>query len=367
MWCRPVLTTSEGDRIKNGDIYPRSRPVPTDLTPPDPSGILELISAFRRTQILFTACELRLFDQLAEPKSADQLAVELSLNGDALERLLGGCVMLGLLARDGERYVNTPAANRYLTSASPDRMLGYIGYSNAMLWKLWDNLPDAIREGTHRWKQTYGTDSGSIFKEMYRTDADRREFLLGMHGYGLLSSPVVVNAVDLSRYKMFVDLGGATGHLTAAACRRWTNLKGVVFDLPEVLPLATEMLSQTDVKDRVSVVGGDFFADPLPPGDVYALGRILHDWAEPKIVKLLARIYESLPPGGMVFVAEKVLHDDKAGPEWAVLQSLNMLLVTEGKERTLGEYAKLLEAAGFRDVTLRRTSAPLDVMTAVKG
>ena len=44
--------------------------MPTDLTPPDPSAILELISAFRRTQILFTACELGLFDPLAEPKEA---------------------------------------------------------------------------------------------------------------------------------------------------------------------------------------------------------------------------------------------------------------------------------------------------------
>jgi acetylserotonin N-methyltransferase len=340
--------------------------VPTDLTPPDPTPVLDLISAFRRTQILFTACELKLFDALTSPKTCDQLAKELSLNADALERLLGGCVMLGLLARDGGRYVNTPAANTYLTSASPDRMLGYINYSNAMLWRLWDNLPDAIREGTHRWKQTYGTDSGSIFKEMYRSEADKREFLLGMHGYGLLSSPQVVNAVDLGRFKTFVDLGGATGHLTAAACRRWPNLRGVVFDLPEVLPLATEMLNQTDVKGRVSVVGGDFFADPLPKGDVYALGRILHDWTEAKIVKLLARVYEALPPGGAVFVAEKVLRDDKAGPEWAVLQSLNMLLVTEGKERTLGEYAALLEAAGFRDVVCRRTVGPLDVILAGK-
>jgi acetylserotonin O-methyltransferase len=343
-----------------------SYPVPTDLTRPDPSPVLELISAFRRTQILFTACELKLFDALTTPKPCDQLAREHSLNADALGRLLGGCVMLGLLRRDGDGYVNTPAANTYLTSASPDRMLGYINYSNAMLWRLWDNLPDAIREGTHRWKQTYGTDSGSIFKEMYRSEADKREFLLGMHGYGLLSSPVVVNAVDLSRFRTFVDLGGATGHLTAAACRRWPNLSGVVFDLPEVLPLANEMLGQTDVADRVTVIGGDFFTDPLPPGDVYALGRIVHDWTEPKIHTLLARIHQALPAGGMVFIAEKVLHDDKAGPDWAVTQSLNMLLVTEGKERTLAEYARLLEAAGFREVVVRRTTAPLDVVTAVK-
>lgn len=339
--------------------------MPTDLTPPDPAPVLDLISAFRRTQVLFTACELKLFDSLGSSKTCPQLAAELNLNADALERLLGACVMLGLLRRENGGYANTPAADAYLTTASPTRMLGYINYSNAVLWKLWDNLPDAVREGTHRWKQTYGTD-GPIFAQLFRTPEDQREFLLGMHGYGLMSSPQVVNAVDLGRFRTFVDLGGATGHLATAACQRWPNLTGVVFDLPQVVGLTREVVSATPVADRVSIVGGDFFADDLPPGDVYALGRIVHDWAEPKIKTLLAKIHAALPPGGMVLLAEKVLHDDKAGPDWAVTQSLNMLLVTEGKERTLGEYAELLEGAGFRDVTCRRTGAPLDAVTAVK-
>lgn len=340
--------------------------MPTDLTPADPSPILSILNGFRHSQILFTACELGLFDALANgPKTAAALNIEMKLNFDALERLLGGCKMLGLLTHTDAGFANTPAATAYLTTASPNRLLGYINYSNAVLWKLWDNLPDAIRDGTHQWKRTYGSD-GPIFAQLFRTDADRREFLMGMHGYGLISSPQVVNAVDLGQFNTFVDLGGATGHLTVAACRRWANLSGVVFDLPEVVPLANELISQTDVTGRIAVKGGDFFADELPAGDVYALGRILHDWTEAKIVKLLTRIYSALPTGGMVFIAEKVLHDDKAGPEWAVLQSLNMLLVTEGKERTLGEYAALLEAAGFRDVTCRRTGSPLDVVTAVK-
>lgn len=337
----------------------------TDLTPPDPAPVLDLISAFRRTQVLFTACELKLFDALNTPKTCGLLAAELHLNADALERLLGACVMLGLLDRTGDHFVNTPAAAEYLTTASPNRMLGYINYSNAVLWKVWDNLPDAVREGTHRWKQTYGTD-GPIFAQLFRTPEDQREFLLGMHGYGLMSSPQVVNAVDLGRYKTFVDLGGATGHLAVAACKRWPNLSGVVFDLPQVIGLTQEVVNATPVADRVTVVGGDFFADELPPGDVYALGRIVHDWTEAKIMTLLAKIHAALPPGGAVLLAEKVLHEDKAGPDWAVLQSLNMLLVTEGKERTLGEYAKLLAAAGFRDVTCRRTHAPLDAVMAVK-
>jgi acetylserotonin N-methyltransferase len=48
------------------------------------------------------------------------------------------------------------------------------------------------------------------------------------------------------------------------------------------------------------------------------------------------------------------------------MQSLNMLVCTEGKERTLGEYRALLEAAGFVNVQARRTGAPLDAVLAVK-
>jgi acetylserotonin N-methyltransferase len=48
------------------------------------------------------------------------------------------------------------------------------------------------------------------------------------------------------------------------------------------------------------------------------------------------------------------------------MQSLNMLVCTEGKERTLSEYAALLREAGFARVEGRRTGAPLDAVLGVK-
>lgn len=337
-----------------------------DLTPPDPLPVLELLNAFRKSKVMFAAVSLGVFDRLAQgPASVDVLARDLGADTDALTRLLDACVGLDLLQQTPTGYANTPTSTAYLTSASPRRMLGYLNYSDRVLWQMWDHLADAIREGTNRWKQTYGWDA-PIFSHFFRDEAAKREFLMGMHGYGLMSSPQVVNIVDLSGFKRFVDLGGATGHLTVAACRRWPNLSGVVFDLPEAIPLAQEITSATEVADRISYVGGDFFNDPLPPGDVYALGRILHDWTEAKIERLLAAIYAALPVGGAILIAEKILHDDKAGPEWAVLQSLNMLVCTEGKERTLGEYERLLNKAGFVEVTGVRTSSPLDAVMARK-
>jgi acetylserotonin N-methyltransferase len=233
------------------------------------------------------------------------------------------------------------------------------------MWQLWSHLADAVRDGSHRWQQAFGWD-GPIFSHFFKSEETKREFLIGMHGFGLISSPHVVNAFDLSRYSTFVDLGGATGHLAIAACERWPNLKAVVFDLPDAVPMAEEIVGQSSVKDRMQIVAGDFFVDPLPPGDVYALGRIVHDWAEAKIDALLRRIYVQLPKGGAILIAEKVLNDDKTGPRWAQMQSLNMLTCTEGKERTLGEYEGLLVRAGFAEVRGFRTPSPLDAVMAVK-
>jgi acetylserotonin N-methyltransferase len=245
-------------------------------------------------------------------------------------------------------------------------MTGYITYSDRVLWQLWAHLADAIREGTHRWKQAFNLD-GPIFASFFRTEADKREFVWGMHGYGQISSPEVVAAFDLSRFTHLVDLGGATGHLAVAACRRYPKLRASVFDLPGVIPMANEILgAEQDIGDRVTTIAGDFFVDELPPADLYAVGRILHDWSEDKMTKLLARIYQALPSGGALLIAEKLLDDDRAGPRWAQMQSLNMLVCTEGKERTLAEYTALLQAAGFATIEGRRTTSPLDAVLALK-
>ena len=151
------------------------------------------------------------------------------------------------------------------------------------MWKLWGNLEDAVREGTHRWHQAFGWD-GPIFSHFFRTDEALREFLMGMHGFGLISSPHVVAAFDLGRFRHLVDLGGATGHLAIAACQRYPDLRATVFDLPEAQPLAREIVGAVAGRGSDPARAGDFFTDPLPAGDLYALGRILHDWTEEKIL-----------------------------------------------------------------------------------
>ncbi len=337
-----------------------------DQTVPDASVVLDLIEAFRRSKVMFAGVELGVFDELhRHAMSVDELSDTCKLDRDAAKRLLDALVALQLIVCNEGRYANTPAANAYLTSTSPRRFTGYIRYSNDMAWKLWANLEGAIRQGTHRWKETFGWDE-PIFSNFFKTDEAKREFLMGMHGFGVLSSPSVVSAFDLSGFNTLVDLGAATGHLALAACERYPHLKAIVFDLPEAVPLAREIVGDSPYADRVHIVAGNFFEDPLPVGDLYALGRILHDWSEEKIRVLLKRIVEHLPKGGGLLIAEKMLLEDGTGPRWARMQDLNMLICTEGRERTLSEYEQLLLDAGFTTVTGCRTQAPIDAILAVK-
>ncbi|MBV6430572.1 MAG: N,N-dimethyltransferase OxyT [Bryobacteraceae bacterium] len=324
----------------------------------DTNVVVDLIEAFRRSKCMFTAASLGVFERT--PCTLGGLAADLSADPDSLERLLDGCASLGLLWREGDTFSNTEVAETYLTRSSPATLLGYVLYSDRVLYHLWGNLDDAVKEGTHRWKQTFGMD-GPIFSHFFETPEAKEDFLLGMHGFGMLSSPVIVEAFDLSDFRALVDLGGATGHLAAAAAAKYPLLSAAVFDLPPVIETARRFAG-----DRVELIAGDFFTDPLPPADLYALGRILHDWSEPKIRALLGRIHAALPDGGGLLIAEKLLWHDRSGPVSTAMQSLNMLCCTEGKERTLHEYEALLRDAGFSAVKGKFTDAHLDAILARK-
>lgn len=336
----------------------------------DPAAqpVIDLMDGFRASKALFVAVDLRLFDRLHErPQTLQELATELGAPQHALERLLGYCVSQGLLRRDeANRFANTESGERFLRVSSPETLTGYILYSDRILYRLWGHLKDAVLEGSNRWTQEFG-EKEDIFHHFFSTDEDKETFLRGMHGLGLLSSPQVVAAFDLSGFRRMIDLGGGTGHLVIEACRRYPELRGAVFDLPSVKPVAERHITEAELSGRIAMLPGDFFQDELPEADLYAMGRILHDWSEEKVRMLLRRVAERLPAGGALLIAEHALDERKDGSANALLQSLNMLICTEGRERTAAEYEALALEAGFESLELVKTGAPVDAMLARKG
>ena len=90
----------------------------------------------------------------------------------------------------------------------------------------------------------------------------------------------------------------------------------------------------------------------LPSGSLFALGTTTVSCTATD------RLHNTASASFAVTVA------DKTGPVFAQMQSLNMLICTEGKERSLPEYRDLLTKAGFTRIEGRRTGLPLDAILA---
>ena len=71
----------------------------------DPSSIVDLAVAYRRSMVMFAANDLDLFTVLSDgSKTVAQLADRSGAQCRPLEALLNACVAQGLLQRDGDQY-----------------------------------------------------------------------------------------------------------------------------------------------------------------------------------------------------------------------------------------------------------------------
>src|SRR5262249_40240651 len=143
---------------------------------------------------------------------------------------------------------------------------------------------------------------------------------------------------------------------------------GTLADLPHVVKLAAGVLQQAGVADRCEVVGGDFFQTVPPGGDAFILKHIIHDWDDDRAVKILRNCHSVMETSAKLLIIDMVL-PQQPGAEamMGYLFDMVMLLQTPGgRERTHGEWQKLLESSGFELTRVIRTGGTADLIEAQK-
>uniref|UniRef100_A0A4W5JED8 Acetylserotonin O-methyltransferase n=1 Tax=Hucho hucho TaxID=62062 RepID=A0A4W5JED8_9TELE len=337
-----------------------------------PRKILDYMEGFLVSKTLFTACELGVFDLLASsqrPLSLEEVALGIRASQDGTERLLAACTGLDLLnthTLDGQvMYSNTEQSSVYLTQSSPVSLTQSIHYSSKTIYLCWHYLTDAVREGSNQYEKAFGVKSEDLFEALYRSEEEMVKFMQLMNSIWNICGRDVVTAFNLSPFTTIYDLGGCSGALAKQCVLAYPECTVTIFDLPKVVKTSREHFV-TDDNQRVSFHEGDFFKDALPDADLYILARILHDWTDVRSIELLTKVYRACRPGGGVLVVEALLCEDGSGPLTAQLYSLNMLVQTEGKERTAAEYTALLTAAGFQSIQVERTGKIYDAVLGRK-
>ncbi|XP_072313808.1 acetylserotonin O-methyltransferase 2 [Eucyclogobius newberryi] len=335
-----------------------------------PFKLLEYFNGFRISKIIFSACELGVFDLLltSDPLSAAQIAARLELSADGAERLLDALVGVEILEVETTQgtalYSSTDVSNLYLAKDSPKSLQAMIQYQSQTIYPLWHHMAQAVREGKNQNEKAFGIPAEQIFEAIYRSEDEMLKFMGLMNSSWILDGHDVVTAFDLAPFQTVVDLGGCTGALARELCRQYPSSAVTVFDLPSVTDAAQKHFAQDD--DNITFQSGDFFTDDLPPADLFVLARVVHDWPEEKCVALLRRVHAACKPGGAVLLVEALLFESRRGPVTAQCFSLNMLVQTQGRERPPSEYAAILDRGGFHGAQVRRTGKCYDAILALR-
>ena len=140
---------------------------------------------------MFTAVSMGIFDRLQErPRPPPDTGRAPRRRSGATARLLDGCAALGLLEKRDDRLPQRAGCRRPTSARVEPPHLDRLHplFRRRALSRCGANLEDAVREARPAGRRPSALD-GPIFSGFFRTDEAMRDFLMGMHGFGMLTSP----------------------------------------------------------------------------------------------------------------------------------------------------------------------------------
>ncbi len=320
--------------------------------------VFDLVAGFAYSQVLAACVRLGLFDILAEgPQSLDRLALRLALEPAAAQRLLVAAIALRLVEhRSGDRFglgvLGAPlVGNAGVAAMVEHHALLYADLADPVALLRGVAAPSRL---ARYWPYAGAADPGAVTSEQAA-------------GYSALmaaSQPLVadeiLDAIDMTRHRCLLDVGGGDGSFLVAAAARAKQLRLMLFDLPAVAECARQRLTDAGLGKRATAFGGNFVADPLPSGaDIATLIRVLHDHDDARVATLLRAVHRALAEGGALVVAEPMAETPGAESMGDAYFGFYLLAMGRGRPRSAASLIAMLRDAGFASVRLLATAQPL--------
>jgi O-methyltransferase/methyltransferase family protein len=332
----------------------------TDAPAESVMKLVEISAGYWLPRALHVVADLAVADALdREPRSAADLAKELRVDADALDRILRLLASHGVFDRRNGKYAHN-TLSRALRSDHPQTMRAYVRLLGLPLfWKSWGALEQVVRRGKPAVTEIFG-----YFKE-HPQETEIFDAAMKSKAQGAISQ--VIATYDFSPFETIGDIGGGLGHLLKAVLKSTPKLRGILFDQAHVVE---RVEVEETIGSRLMLQSGDFFHGPLPRCDGYVLMEVLHDWNDEQSRRILQQIRGAAPSMAKLLVVETVLPDESAwaagnGKHFGNHLDINMLVLTGGRERTPEEFARLFADSGWRLSRVIPTFSPYSIVEAV--
>jgi hypothetical protein len=317
---------------------------------------------------LHTVAKLRIADLIGDgpPQPVATLAQKAAVSEDGLYRVLRALSMAGIFSEAAPRtFALTPAA-RLLRADVPGSLRNMaIFMPNPLHFRVYAEMMHSVESGKTASEKVFGMPP---FEFLAKNPEESAVFNDAMTSFSAGIIPAVLDAYDFSGINVLADIAGGHGVVLGTILQRYPAMRGILFDQEHVVSGAAP-LDALGVRDRVQVVGGDFFASVPSGADAYLMKHIIHDWDDERSEVILRNIHQALAAragghgAGRVILLEAVI---AAGndPDFAKVLDLEMLVFPGGRERTEAEFAALLNRSGFELTRIVPTKSPVSVIEA---
>lgn len=321
-----------------------SNPTTSNESQDDAVRLLGLIQGHWAAQVVGALARLRVVDHLDDgATNSSELAEATGADTDAIGRLLRASVSLGVLDQpEPDRFATTQLSAGLRANGTSYRELA-IALTDPAVWRVWERLPDALLSGRSTASDALG---GDLWEYFNRHPEERTRFAEAMGSLSARHTEAVLAAVEPSRFRRIVDVGGSHGALLRGLLKAAPAARGVLFDRPEIIEDARAAIAASSSAERLELDAGDFFEAVPQGGDLYVLKSVLLDWNDERAARILANCHSAAAPGASIWIVEALLPEPPQ-TSWVNLLDLNLLVLVGGRQRTLAEYEALLQRAGF--------------------
>jgi hypothetical protein len=302
------------------------------------------------SRALALAARLGVADSMAEgPRDAEALARATDTHAPSLRRVLRLLTSVGVFAEDDlGRFSLTPLGD-LLRGDVPGSMKAAVElFAGVDIQDSWRELEHCVRTGEPAFRK-HDPDADA-FTAMEQDPESAARFDAAMATFTADVAVAVADAYPFSEIGTLLDVGGGNGTLLIGLLRAHPHLRGIVLEQPHVAERARREVERQGLRDRLEVVGGDFF-EKVPSGaDAIVMKHVIHDWDDESAKRILRLCREALPAHGRLLLVEGVYPpqiDTSLVSRGAAANDVNMLVCTGGRQRSEQEFRDLYAAGGF--------------------
>lgn len=360
------------------DVYRRAaaNPLTRWITRRRARQVFDLMAGFVYSQVLLACVRLQILELVREsPRTLEELAQRCEVPASALQRLLDSALALRLLEPRGQgRYglgpLGAPVAGHPGIRAMIEHHAVLYHDMQDPVALLRDQLGDAQMAAYWPYASDEQHINAADVGPLERSSAWQSDHVSRYSQLMSASQPFVVDEVlatyGFEKHQRVLDVGGGQGTFVGRLASHAPHLKLQLFDLPQVAALAQENFKESGLGQRALAVGGDFLRDALPGGaDLVTLIRVAHDHPDAHVKTILRAIYQALPSGGTLLLAEPMAQAPGRTPLGDAYFHIYLLAMGAGRFRTADELVEMMVETGFANVRLLSNPMPLQTQILV--